>query len=65
MDLNPDISHSFEGSLFDVHDVVLLGGGLERDIADILPIRQRLAVRGDVILGENITGYAVVLGVAL
>ena len=56
--------HFFEDSLFDVHDIVLLGAGLEYDITDVLPFRTRLAVKGGVILGEDISGYTVGLGLS-
>jgi len=56
--------HFFEGSLFDVHDIVLAGGGFEYDVDGILPIGKRLGVRGGVIFGEDITGYTVGLAVA-
>ena len=56
--------HFFEGNLFDVHDIVLLGAGLEYDLMDILPVKTRLAVKGGVILGENVSGYTAGLGLS-
>lgn len=56
--------HFFEGSLFDVHDIILVGGGLEYDIVGVLPIGKRLKLSGGLIFGEDITGYTFGVGVA-
>jgi hypothetical protein len=44
--------------------MVLLGGGLEYDIAGILPLGSRVSVRGGVILGDNLSGYTVGAGLS-
>jgi len=56
--------HFFEGGLSNVHDMVLLGGGIEYDIAGILPLGSRVSVRGGVIVGDKISGYTVGAGLS-
>ncbi len=56
--------HFLEGSLYDIQNIVLLGGGLEYDVTDMLPVGTRLTVKGGVILGENISGYTLGAGLS-
>ncbi len=51
-----------EGDLYGANHIVLLGSGLEYDINEILPIGSVLTVKGGVLIGADITGYTVGIG---
>jgi hypothetical protein len=51
-----------EGSLFGASQTILLGGGLEYDISDIIPLANRLNTRFGVVLGDGISGYTIGIG---
>jgi len=53
-----------DGSLFGTRQTILLGGGLEYDISDIIPMVSRLNTRFGVTLGDNISGYAIGVGLS-
>lgn len=53
-----------EGSLFDVEGFGLLGGALELDAGDELPVGRKVALNGAVLLGEDVLGFTVGVGLS-
>jgi hypothetical protein len=53
-----------EGDLFDVEHVFQIGGALELDMTDVLPVGTRASFGGAWLFGDGLTGWTLGVGVS-